>query len=344
MKHLSRHQRHVGMSLVELMIAMTLGLVILAFVTTLFVSNNKARQELEKTGRQIENGRYAIQLLTDDIRLAGYLGSYIPSSSAPALGAVPDPCAASSLTVSAINGSRTLHVQGYNNGVGAPTCLTDLKPSTDILVVRRASTCATTDANCDPFTSGLPYLQASGCSADPQSYVIDNTAGSFTLRKVNCVTAAEVRRFLTRIYFIANNNVGSDGVPTLKRAELGVDASNNLAWNIVPLVEGIENLQLEYGLDTKTSSPCSGTTPAYTPPCDDGSPDTFTMPVSVQDWWNVVAIKVSLLARNTEATKGYTDTKTYTLGDQSIPAQNDAYKRHAYTASVRLANVAGRRE
>ena len=51
---------------------------------------------------------------------------------------------------------------------------------------------------------------------------------------------------MMHIYFIANNNDPGDGVPTLKRAELGTNGT----FSIVPLVEGIENLQFEYGLDT----------------------------------------------------------------------------------------------
>ena len=43
--------------------------------------------------------------------------------------------------------------------------------------------------------------------------------------------------------------------------------------------------------------------------------DTFvTSPASVADWTNVTEVKVNLLVRNPNVTRGYTDTKTYTLG------------------------------
>ena len=64
-------------------------------------------------------------------------------------------------------------------------------------------------------------------------------------------------QFRTHIYFIANNDKPGDGIPTLKRAELGPGA-----FTIVPLVEGVENLQLEYGLDTAV--PTTGTPAVYT--------------------------------------------------------------------------------
>ncbi len=349
-----------GLSLVEFMISIAIGLIILAGVTTIFVTNNKTRQELETTSRQIENGRYAMQLLTEDLQMAGFLGPYVPPTTAPGLTSLPDPCAADLAT---IDGARLLHIQGYDNPASSTisglSCLSDVKSGTDILVVRRAGTCVVGAAGCDAFLNGAPHLQVSGCSTDTapaspyvptgqttQPYYLFTTAASPPLRKVSCAAGAtaDVRRYRTHIYFVANNNIGSDGIPTLKRAELGANASGSgSAMTIVPLVDGIENVQFEYGIDTN----------------GDGAPDLYTSDPSsyggcsgsacVQNWWNVMAVKVSLLARNTRSTPGFIDSKTYALGlDASgnpytvTPGGN--YKRHEYSSTARLANPAGRRQ
>ena len=60
-----------GFSLIELMIAITLGLLIMSGLTTIFVKNSQARSEIERSNRQLESGRYAMALLTDDLRMAG---------------------------------------------------------------------------------------------------------------------------------------------------------------------------------------------------------------------------------------------------------------------------------
>lgn len=332
-----RHSQR-GMSLVELMIAIAIGLIVLAGVTTIFVTNNKTRQELEKTSRQIENGRYAMQLLADDLQTAGFLGSYVPPTTAPGLATLPDPC---STNLSVIDGARLLHIQGYDDPasgtIGALTCLSDVKSGTDILVVRRAGTCAVGATGCDAFLNGAPHFQASGCSTDSSSYLFGTASSALTLKKVNCTATADIRRYRTHIYFIANNNIGTDGVPTLKRAELGTTMS------IVPLVDGIENIQFEYGIDTN----------------NDGTPDLYTADPSsyggcsgsacVQNWWNVMAVKINLLARNTQSTPGYMDSKAYTLGldasgNPNVVAPGGSYKRHEYSATVHLANPAGRRQ
>lgn len=111
---------------------------------------------------------------------------------------------------------------------------------------------------------------------------------------------------------------------------------------------GIENLQAEYGLDTD----CDGNPDVY-----NADPENYTATYSASCtvptspvWLNATAVKFNVLARNTEATIGYSDTKTYVLGNKadnsanSFGPFNDSYKRHAYQAVVRLNNVIGRRQ
>ncbi len=143
------------------------------------------------------------------------------------------------------------------------------------------------------------------------------------------------------VYFIANNNNPGDGVPTLKRAELGANGE----FSVVALVEGIENLQVEYGLDTNGDS---------MPDAVSADPGTYggcaADPCYIANWLNTVTAKIHLLSRSTEASPRYTDTKTYPLGLQADDTQlvvgpfNDGFKRHAYTETIRMNNPAGRRE
>ena len=67
-----KEQRQSGFTLVELMIAVVLGLLILASLTSFFVRTSYNRSELERNSQQIENGRYAINALRDDFMLAGF--------------------------------------------------------------------------------------------------------------------------------------------------------------------------------------------------------------------------------------------------------------------------------
>lgn len=373
-----RRQSQRGFSLIELMIAITLGLLIMTGLVSIFVKNSQARSEIERSNRQLESGRYAMTLLTDDLRMAGFLAAFDPHEmiirpNAPPLGpdnsvspavaamtAMPDPCA---VATADLNNSFFFHVQGIDNTSTTPSCVSDAKAGSDILVVRRAATCVagpTLESGCDAVISGVPYFQSSNCyqatelaknsggalaAKDYQDHFRLNTDTANTVlsrHALNCTTFADYRRFLTHIYFVANNNVGSDGVPTLKRAELGAGA-----FTIVPLVEGIETIQFEYGVDTNDDGRVDGyTTDPFTYNACAGQ-------TCVVNWLRTYAVKVNLLARNVEKSAGWTDNKVYTLGLKAdgtpnlFPASGtygDMYKRHAYNAAVRLDNPSGRRQ
>jgi type IV pilus assembly protein PilW len=321
-------------------------MVVLSVVTTAFVSISGNRRDMERTGRQIENGRFAVQLLADDIVNAGYFGEFDPrDAGAPAI--KPDPC---STSVAELKSEILMHIQGFAAGASMPSCLADVRSGTAAIAVRRSATCVAGDTNCDVETAGQIYLQSSLCNSElagptAAHYAVaaHATAGlaGFPLHKRDCTTAASLRAYVVHIYFIANNNDAGDGIPTLKRAELGANGS----FAIVPLVEGIENLQVEYGLDTDGDS---------VPDAASADPGAYAGcaadPCYIANWLNVMTARIHLLSRSIDASPGHNDSKRYALGPQADGSQlvvgpfNDGFKRHVYTMTIRMNNPAGRRE
>jgi type IV pilus assembly protein PilW len=355
-----RHPRRAaGFSLVELMISLALGLVVVGAMTTMFVQSSRARNTSDRANRQTESGRFALQLISTDLQQAGYYDAYDPDASAKTYqappAAKPDPCT-TDLTL--LGQSLSLPVQGYDSPAANPlSCISDVKAGTDILVVRRASTCVagpTADTSCDAAAAGDFLFQASLCGSEVAGasyFKLDTASGNLTLHKQDCTTLANYRRLLVRIYFVANNNKAGDGVPTLKRWELGT--------GIVPLVDGIEDLQIEYGID---NSPSSGSGSALVLGGDGvvdaitASPDAYnscsnlTHPSCTQYWQATVTADIHILARNITANPGYSDAKTYTLGVNAAGTPNtrgpysDGYSRHVFQGLVRLSNANARRQ
>src|ERR1700754_494713 len=66
--------RSSGFSIVELMVAVTLSLILLGGVVTLFASSRKSYEGNEHLARMQETGRFALDQIIRDIRSAGYLG------------------------------------------------------------------------------------------------------------------------------------------------------------------------------------------------------------------------------------------------------------------------------
>lgn len=327
------------------MISMAIGLLLVAGVATLIGRQSLSRGELDKSARQIENGRYALSLLEDDIQHAGFYGQYSGTFTAP--GALPDPCSVSSAAV--IDAALALPVQGYDAPATVPAplsaCLPNANhiPGTDILVIRRLEADESPPA-LGSLVAGQFYVQTTpiakvtGLGPDPSG----TTPSLYTLTQKDTVTPAELRKYVEHIYFVSPCNVYASGssvcsaaadngnpIPTLKRLELSVSGGAP-AFITVPLVDGIENLQFDYGID-KTG---------------DGTPSTpLVSAPALADWPNVMAIQVNLLARNTTPTGGYSDGKTYGMGlAGAVGPFNDNFKRHAFTATVRVVNPSEQRE
>lgn len=339
--HAPRRARQRGMTLVEWMVSIAVGLFLLAGLAVLFQHQSSAQGELEKSSRQIENGRYALQLLRDDIELAGYNGEYSGPGTVP--GALPDPCATAAADLAS---ALALPIQGVDAPTSTLPCgisAANHQDGTDILVVRHADV----DVVSGALTAGQSYLQ-SGIKNNALNFVIDQAVGtalpaSFDLKKKDGATAASVRKYRVHVYYVspcsvptngstcsaANTDDGGVSVPTLKRMELSV-GSGAAQFSSMPLVEGIENLQIDYGVDST----------------GDGAPDSFvTNPATVSDWSNVMALRVHLLARNNERSGGYTDSKTYHLGlAGAAAARNDAFKRHVFSQLIRVVNPSSRRD
>ena len=321
----------LGLSLIELMIAITLGMLVVAALLALFLNITRTNSEMAKSNRLIENGRFAIQLLQSDLSHAGFWGdldfSIVPAPSFAAPTGIPDPCDVNISGGTQANKDNLLSIpiQGYANGSTLAGCgVSGVLASSDVLVVRHANTC-TAGSTCDGGSDTGPHIQVSSCRSGtpPEAmYVIDSA--TFPLMEKDCATPAEQRKFVSNIYYLGTSN----GQPTLMRVRLvnGAYASSE------PLIEGIEAMRFEYGIDST----------------GDGSPDSYVSapPTAPADLANIVAVKVHVLARNLEVTPGYTDSKSYQLGVAAftVPTTDTGFKRHVFSTTVRLVNPSGRRE
>lgn len=341
-----RHPRQGGLTLVELMVAIALTLFITAALVTLYANASRAKSELDKTSRQIENGRYAVDLLREDIELAGFYGPLPRGAGMDYASSEPSPCTTAVTALGFGTSPWTLPaaVQGIAAADVSPPCLPNRKPMTAAIVLRRLDPTQVA-APASAVTTGTPHLQTTFCYADSARFVFSDDPAAFTLRRsfngTDCQGPNYAQRYVQRIYFVASCGrcEPSDGIPTLKRAELVAGA-----WEIRSLADGIEDLQFEYGFD----DPGVPTT-APNPP---GVPDLFAAVTNVatppaQAWGNAVAVRTYLLARTVEATPGHTDPSgaRYDMGPAGVlGAFSDGYKRRAYMAQVRINNVSGLRE
>jgi Tfp pilus assembly protein PilW len=176
-----------GLSLIELMIAIAIGMVVVAALLALYLNVTRTNNEMAKMNRQIENGRFAIQLLQDDVVHAGFWGAYVPEFDdlttvtvpldAPT--ALPDPCLA--YNPANWNGTHLSNLIGIPVQGDAGTCaLASQQPKTDVLVVRHAMNCMAGVGNCESDTAGKLYFQSSQCEKE-MSAVAQGSTSSTTI-------------------------------------------------------------------------------------------------------------------------------------------------------------------
>jgi len=105
-----RNARRAGFTIVELMVALAIGSVLLLALAAMFIGTSQSRNELDKSSRQIEGGRYAVQVLSDEIRHAGYFGALTNAPTLPgSVTTLPNPC---STTLATVQNSLGLPVHG----------------------------------------------------------------------------------------------------------------------------------------------------------------------------------------------------------------------------------------
>ena len=317
--HIQAHTRCRGFSLVELMVALVITLILLAGIGQIFLSSKKSYTLQDSLSRMQESGRYAMDVLSQDLRRAGYwggnaditeIGGTLPllSENGNCLGSGNNDWARMlDRKVFGLNDNRT------NYGCLPNTTL----PPQDVLVVRFAAPWQVGGTTTPTYLNNHFYLRSS---------LFEGKLFRGSDEASNPITAAAVRtsELVSRVYFInpataaGTNKCGGGTVPSLYRLGLvnGVPTVEEVAY-------GIENLQVQYGIDTN----------------NDDSVDSFVNAAGPADsmWDQIIAVRIWLLVRSECRDTGYTNDTTYAMGDVSSTF-NDSYRRKLYTTTVRLRN------
>lgn len=301
------------MTLVEVMIAMAIGLMITLAVASLFLSQQKSYRQNEAAARMQDNARFAMEIMIQDLRHAGFFGSTaapedIDTSRAPA---TTNDCADGIFTFNT-PASLLVYANNYSNPDASSTlanCVASSEINTggsSILIIKRSQTSPSTDSE----VANKIYTYANGSAAQ-----------LFTTADPASLANGESWEYQPRVYFIDD-----DG--TLNR-KLMTDATGTLASE--PLAEDIEAFHIEFGIDTDNN----GAADYYYAPGDDDLTDTTLN--------TAVSATVYILARTPREDRDYSDnSKTYQLGTANpvnLGPFSDGYHRRVYHMSTALKNI-----
>lgn len=333
-----------GFSLVEIMVALVIGLFLMTGVIQIFLGSKTTYRTTENSSRIQENGRLAIELLSRDLRMAGYKGCL--RSSMPTVNVLNN--------ATAFNWNFGQEIQGFNESgtTWSPALPSDISglqmiAGTDVITVR------TIDSE-GIYVTGQPSIQ-SGCTASVSSTadlkvtsntflkdddivlvtnceraavfqitnfndkenVVHNTGGTSvpgnsTKDLGGCLIGGEMMKISTKTYFI---RTGSSGRPALWR-RVGTSPAEEL-------VEGVENMQIIYGVDTSNDREAD----QYS---------TADVVSATNNWPNVVSVRVSFLLQSIDD-RVTTAAQTYDYNNASTKA-TDGRLRQVFNTLVSVRN------
>ncbi len=295
--------RAAGVTLVELLVAMTIGLVLIIGATQVYVDSHTAYAVNDTTARLQENARYALSVLEPDVRMSGNWGltnfsdgiggKALPTDAQLALGAP----AASTCGVN-FPLLLGLPVQGTNDSYTA-TCAANsaAMPNADTVTVRRASA-----VTVPPATASGPLRI---CSTRTSGVLVTDITGAFC-QDVN----AQINNLIVNLYYVDQSS-SQAGVPSLRRKALNAGP----AFQDDEIVPGVEDLQVQYGVDLTAGVGATGG--AATEYLNAGATLTNLL-TSVTTPAQIVSVRIWLLVRSDAPESGFTDDRIYEYGDRLV--------------------------
>jgi type IV pilus assembly protein PilW len=297
-----------GLTLIELMVAMIIGLVLIAGVVQIYLSTKQSYRLQENLGRMQENARFALDFISYDARMAGYRGCAGPDT--PLTNTLNNNTSFAWNFRTAVQGFSRSADGNWTPGTPPTVIANDAVVDSDVLVTRTAEGPGVRVTNHpaggnDPNLPGSANLQVpanhgfkqcdilmvTDCEEAAVFQVTSVASGNALVHNTGAVpqcsggpgnatkqlgknyeVSGEVIRLTTKVYYI---RMGAGGLPGLWM-QSGAGPSQEL-------IQGVERMRVLYGVRTALSDAL-----VYRPAAN------------VSDWGDVVSIRVSLLVQSPE--------------------------------------------
>lgn len=333
---MTNNRRQKGMTLIEILISLVIGIFLIGGLLQIFVNVQQTNKVQENLSRMQENGRFAMEFLARDLRMAGFWWCVTPVNIENKLNAN----ATFDSFINAIGG------QDNNNDGDALTVsdtnADDIVDGTDSIVLkgtvgRGVSLLLQTALNVDNFTIG----NNSGLLKNNDVAIISNcTSGD--IFQITGITSNTI-----------THNAGSGPGNSSALVEIGPEASpvavydsnskifklNFVTYRIEQgaggrpglfksindgsfeeVVEGVEDMQIIYGEDIDA----------------DNTPDYYVPANQVSDMLQVVSVRISLLMSSIDDNLSSVSHSLFYNGSTITPT--DKRLRRVFTSTIAVRN------
>jgi type IV pilus assembly protein PilW len=354
------NSKQKGFTLLELMIAMVLGLILVAGVIQIFISNKQAYRVTDAHSKLQDNARFALEVLSSDIRSAGFSGCRaIEDMNVVTIADAPIP--ASFDENNSISGSNAQTATTWNPALSAS--LGTVVGGTDVITVQRGQSCGGTlvknvtssNAQIHIFSPNTCNVQAGdvlmltdcsdahvfrasnastpGGGKQTIAHAAGNQANHFcksysSLPQTGACDSgnaklydydAELLAFSSASYFIRLDTNGDPALWVYSHT-----AAEVAGINPIELIKGIEDMQIEYGVDTN----------------DDDIVDNYSdanVIAAAGQWDKVLSARISLLAQ-TQQQRLTTADQSINFNGAPVADTSDGRLRRVFTTTIGVRN------
>ena len=315
----SNARRQCGISLVELMVGLTIGLLLLGGLIQLFVGSKSSYTTMTGVSRVQEGGRISVERMKYNLRMAGNIGCSNLNALYP--NNVSGNAYFNNITAVQGNDNLTSGTPGVDPVDGTDTLtVTYARPSDTELNADMTSKTAAIPINGNPDKlAANDYLLITDC--ENADFLQATGVSSSTITH----SAALTKPYLDNALVASMQSITYSVIDTTRDDRHGNDVlslfETPLGGNPVEIVNGVEDLQVTYGEDTS----------------NDGWVDVYRDAASVANWNNVFSVRIQLLVATDEdigsVKRPYTN-----LTGTAVADPGDFKIRRRFTSTVNLRN------
>jgi len=326
-------RRISGFSLVELLVALTIGLFLVSGILYIYLSTRSSYSTNDAAARVQEDARFAMERLTRDIRMAGYTGCANSLDIKPNV--IANALQGAGMDFLLGDGIRVFpDGTGWTNPTSNPVI--NRIAGTDVITLKGVGQCSARlrgnmtaeNANIQIDTNPCNWVAGdvliiSDCTSADIFQATNVSSGNVTIAHASSSnidnklskaygTDALVWQYSETTYFIGLH-------PTIGQPMLYQIAFNGVARPVSDIVGNLYNMQFLLNLDTD----------------GDGDVDSSgVLPGSVASWPQVASVQLAFDVRSEDANSG-TNASSYTFNGGTV---TDRRLRRSYSTTIGIRN------
>ncbi|WNO60000.1 PilW family protein [Rheinheimera sp. MMS21-TC3] len=310
-----------GYSITELLIAMLLGLLLLAIALTAFSSLSRSAKQAQQLAELQQTGQFMLSLMQNELQNIGFWGgkaNVILAAETTKPDAPSPDCANDALDSGSFPSAElpfvTLYAKLVSSG-GQLNCISSALKDSELLQVKRLIGQV---QSLDMLKANRFYLETNWQHSRFISAASDGLQ-----------SAMDYYPYQHLVFYVQNQWREIEFVPVLMRKRLIRNASGHASMATDSIIDGVERLHFEFGIDTDA----------------DGSLDyqQATAHMTANQWQQhssrIVSIKFYILLRALTQDKHYINNNIYKMGSHQFNANGDHYRRLLISSTVFFHNT-----